>query len=95
MEANISEKEIDSLSGKKVNERHVGRGDYGECLSHFDGWLTVMNQIKNFARTGMEFASWKNEPLSVKHLKIVIEAGEAFEVDYQGYGPTESLRSYT
>lgn len=54
-----------------------------------------MNQIKNFARTGMEFASWKNEPLSVKHLKIAIEAGEAFEVDYQGFGPTEGLKSYT
>lgn len=43
----------------------------------------------------MEFATWKGEPLSVKHLKIAIEASEAFEVDYKGYGPTESLRSYT
>ena len=43
----------------------------------------------------MEFASWKNEPLSVKHLTIAIEAGEAFEVDYKGFGQTENLRSYT
>ena len=43
----------------------------------------------------MEFASWKKEPLSVKHLKIAIDAGEAFDVDYKGFGPTESLRSYT
>ncbi|KIW36895.1 uncharacterized protein PV06_11009 [Exophiala oligosperma] len=51
-------------------------------------------QIKNFARTGMEFALWKNEPLSIKHLEIAIEAGEAFEVDHKGYGPIESLRNY-
>ena len=43
----------------------------------------------------MELASWNNEPLSVKHLIIAIEAGEAFDVDYKGFGPTENLSSYT
>jgi hypothetical protein len=40
----------------------------------------------------------EREPLSVRHLEITIEANEAneaFEVDYRGFGPTESLCSYT
>lgn len=38
---------------------------------------------------------WRNEPLAFQHLKIVIDAAEAFDVDYKGFGPTESLKSYT
>jgi len=52
-------------------------------------------QIKNCVRTGWDFASWKGEPLSVRHLGIAIEVSEAFEVDYKAFGPTESLSSYT
>lgn len=31
----------------------------------------------------------------MKHLMVVIDAAEAFDVDYKGFGPTESLKSYT
>ncbi len=92
VEVNISEKEIDSLSDKTINGRQVRRVDYSRPI--LTARLTMMGQIKNFARTGMEFALWKNEPLSIKHLEIAIEAGEAFEVDHKGYGPIESLRNY-
>ncbi|KAL6241869.1 hypothetical protein RBB50_011114 [Rhinocladiella similis] len=52
-------------------------------------------QIKNIVHTGMELALWRNEALSLKHLMVVIDAAEAFDVDYKGFGPTESLKSYT
>lgn len=95
MEMNILEQDIDNLSDKTVNGRQVRTVNYSEFLSHFDGRLSIMNWIKTFARTDMEIASWEDEPLSVKHLKVALGARGAFGVGYGGYGPAESLRSYT
>ncbi|KAK5263386.1 hypothetical protein LTR96_011203 [Exophiala xenobiotica] len=84
---------------KKIWETFLGKVKVevnisGKEIDSLSDRIINGRQIKNYARTGMDFALWKNEPLSIKHLKVVIEASEAFEVEHKGYGPTESLRSY-
>jgi hypothetical protein len=43
----------------------------------------------------LDLASWKKESLSVRHLKIALEAGKEFEVDFKGAGSTEQMAAYT
>jgi hypothetical protein len=79
MEANISDKDIDSRSYKKINGRPVSNIDHGGSDS----------SSRN--RSGMELALWREGGLSVRYLKTVIDSVEAFEVGYHGSGSTEVL----
>jgi len=53
------------------------------------------SRSKNIIRTGWDPASWKREPLSVRHLRTAFEASEVFEVDFKGAGSVDQMRAYT
>lgn len=55
-----------------------------------------MIQIKNSVRTAQALALYENTPLSMDHIKRVLEVAETFDQDLRGgTGYLDAMRSYT
>lgn len=56
----------------------------------------LMIQIKNSVRTAQALALYENTPLSMDHIKRVLEVAETFDQDLRGgTGYLDAMRSYT
>ena len=51
-------------------------------------------QIKNLTSTAQALALQEGAQVTMSHLEFAIDAGEDFERDVNGAGPTEALNSY-
>ena len=56
--------------------------------------LIVTLQIKNLTSTAHASALQEGAQVTMSHLEFAIDAGEDFERDVNGAGPTEALNSY-
>ena len=56
--------------------------------------ILVLLQIKNLTSTAQALALQEDTRVTMSHLEFAIEAGEDFERDVNGAGPTEALNGY-
>ena len=92
--ADFTDKDLDALARHNMNGRQVG--PLYPPLSHFVLCSMLTRQIKNSVRTAQALAVNEKSPLSMNHIKRVLEVAETFDRDLRG-GPgyLDAMRSYT
>lgn len=63
---------------------------------HVIVFLANSLQIKNMVKTAQALAVFEKAPLSMEHVRRVLDVGESFERDLKGgTGYEDAMRSYT
>lgn len=98
--ATFTENDYDMLARHTLNGRQVcyrqQTADSTANRANSRLLLTTVHQIKNSVRTAQALAVNESSPLSMDHIKRVLEVAETFDQDLRGgTGYLDAMRSYT